>query len=52
MEAITIKRPEDTQRGPEFDKLPTERYLDIIVEGCRHYGVKKDWINKIRNLDK
>jgi hypothetical protein len=52
MEALVIKRPNDVQRGPQLDSLPTERYLDIIVEGCRHYGVRKDWINYIRGMDK
>ncbi|CAF1487857.1 unnamed protein product [Adineta steineri] len=30
------------------DNHPSERYLDIIVKGCEHYGVRSDYINRLR----
>ncbi|CAF1160263.1 unnamed protein product [Adineta steineri] len=36
----------DITQAPEG--LPTERYLDIIVKGCEHYGVRPDYINRLR----
>ena len=32
------------------EKLPTERYLDVIVEGCRHHGVADHHISYLRSL--
>ncbi|UJR18244.1 hypothetical protein I4U23_005146 [Adineta vaga] len=31
-----------------LDNLPSERYLDIIVKGCEHYGVRSEYINRLR----
>ena len=28
--------------------LPTERYLDIIVKGCEHFGVDSSYINRLK----
>ncbi|CAF0822787.1 unnamed protein product [Adineta steineri] len=30
------------------DNLPSERYLDIIVKGCEYYGVRPDYIKRLR----
>jgi hypothetical protein len=27
---------------------PGERYLDIIMRGCVHYGVKQEWIDYLK----
>ncbi len=32
-------RPNVKDRNSEIDKPPTERYLDIISQGCSYYGV-------------
>lgn len=33
------------------DKPPTERYITIIIEGCEHYGVKREYIDWLKSLD-
>ncbi len=30
---------------------PGERYIDIIVRGCEHYGVKKEWIDHLKTVE-
>lgn len=32
------------------DKPPTERYIDIIVEGCQKFGVKQSHIDYLKSL--
>jgi len=34
------------------DKPPTERYVDIMIEGATMFGVNPDYINKLKNMDK
>lgn len=34
------------------DKPPTERYLDIMIEGCEHFGVKPEYIQWLRDHEK
>lgn len=36
---------EDEERSKS---LPTERYLDIIVKGCEHFGVDSSYIDRLR----
>jgi gamma-glutamylcyclotransferase (GGCT)/AIG2-like uncharacterized protein YtfP len=38
-------------RGPQFDKPPTERYLDIITRGCKLWGVKQSHIDYLWSLE-
>lgn len=45
-------RPLDVHRGPDIDKNPTERYLDIIASGCEHHGVLQQHVDFLRSLDK
>merc|ERR1712146_758165 len=33
------------------DKPPTERYITIIIEGCEHYGVKREYIDWLKSLE-
>jgi len=33
--------------SPE-DNLPQQRYIDIILEGCVHYGVSQDYMAKLK----
>jgi hypothetical protein len=37
---VTVYTRKNVKRGPDVDKPPTERYLDIITAGCKYYGVK------------
>lgn len=39
----------DAERSPEIDFPPSERYLDIIKEGCRSFGVKDEYIRFLDN---
>ena len=52
IEAFVYLRPSDVKRGPEIDKPPTERYLEVMVDGARYNRLPKDYINYLRNLDK
>jgi hypothetical protein len=29
--------------------IPSERYLDIIVKGCEHFGVRSSYINRLKH---
>jgi len=31
------------------DQPPLERYLDIMIDGCHHFGVSEEYINFLRN---
>ena len=31
------------------DQPPLERYLDIMIDGCRHFGVSEEYIDFLRN---
>jgi hypothetical protein len=37
--------------GKTEDKPPTERYITIIIEGCEHYGVKKEYVDWLKSLE-
>lgn len=39
IDVVVYKRDADTQRGTDVDSDPNERYLDIIIEGCRLHKV-------------
>lgn len=39
----------NVERGPQIDKPPTERYLEIIKEGCIQKGVKQEYIDFLNN---
>ena len=34
------------------DKPPSERYLQIMSEGAKHYGVSPDYVSWLQNHDK
>ena len=34
------------------DKPPTERYIDIMIEGATQHGVKPEYIEVLKNLEK
>jgi hypothetical protein len=36
--------------GPQVDALPGERYIDIICRGCRHFGVKEEYVTKLAQV--
>ena len=40
VDATVYTRPNAKTRGADVDKPPTERYIDIIVRGAVHFGVK------------
>ena len=42
-------RPVDKERGHHKDKKPTQRYKEIITEGCEHFGVKQSYIDWLKN---
>ncbi len=33
----------------EVDKPPTQRYVDLLIAGAKHWGVEADYIQKIQN---
>merc|ERR1712147_393732 len=35
----TVYTRENKERNADIDKHPTERYIDIIVAGCKEFGV-------------
>lgn len=35
---------ENATRNSDIDKDPDQRFLDIMIEGAQHYGVKQDFI--------
>ena len=35
---------ESVERGPDVDMPPHERYIDIMVRGARHHGIKEEYI--------
>lgn len=34
--------------APSEDNLPQQRYIEIILEGCAHYGVAEEYMAKLR----
>lgn len=53
-ETITVyvyTRPEITDRNPTIDFPPSERYIQIMVDGCRHYGVAESHIHYLEQHD-
>ena len=40
IDATVYTRPNVQARGSDVDKPPTERYIDIMVRGATHFGVK------------
>jgi hypothetical protein len=41
IEAFVYLRPANVKRGPDVDKPPTERYLEVMVEGARFNRLPK-----------
>ena len=39
VEATVYTRPIDIERNKEVDFPPSQRYIDIITEGCSYWGV-------------
>lgn len=40
IESSVYTRPNAKERGVQVDKPPTERYIDIMIRGAKHFGVK------------
>ena len=34
-------------RDRSKDKPPTARYIDVMIEGAKHFGVSKEYIEKL-----
>ena len=49
---VTVYTRPNATRGPDIDKPPTERYLDIMMQGAKHFGVKEEYIEFLRNHEK
>jgi len=45
--ATVYCRDPSKERGPHIDKNPSQRYLEIIAEGCKHFGVVQSYIDFI-----
>lgn len=41
----TVYTREGVQRGPDVDKAPTQRYLEIMAAGANHFGVDPKYID-------
>jgi hypothetical protein len=44
-------RPEGVPRGPDVDKPPSERYLQIIIAGAKHHGVDPSYIDYLEKVE-
>jgi hypothetical protein len=51
VEAYVYLRKEGTVRNKDVDKPPTERYIEILVEGARFHRLPKEHINYLRALE-
>ena len=49
---VTVYSSPPANSDPAGDKPPTERYVDIMIEGATMFGVKEEYINKLKNMDK
>ena len=41
----------NNQGKERVDKPPAERYIDIITAGCKHFGVKQEYIDHLRSIE-
>jgi len=41
-----------SQHSSDDDAQPTERYIEIMTDGCRHYGVDQKYIEFLENHEK
>ena len=48
-DAVVYVRKDNTP-GPN-DKPPTQRYIEIMVEGCKHFGIKQSYIDWLEGLE-
>lgn len=48
---VYCRHGNDIKRGPDFDHLPSERYLQILVEGAEHHGVDADYVSYLKSHD-
>lgn len=52
VEVNVYSRPNSTkERDSSVDNPPQQRYIEIMVEGCEYYGVKKEYIDFLKNHD-
>ena len=50
LSSLDINKPNPPAAKPVIKhELPTERYLDIIAQGCASYGVCQEWVQFVRN---
>ena len=49
---VTVYTRKNKERGPNVDKPPTERYIDIITIGCKFWGVAQSHIDFLDGLEK
>lgn len=48
-DVIHYIRPEGEERNSDVDGPPDARFLDIMIEGCKHYNVNADFIKWLEN---
>ena len=51
--ATVYTRAPDAERSDQLDKPPSERYVEIMLEGCRHHGVDqshRDWLSSQESI--
>jgi hypothetical protein len=46
--AVAYKFKTDRVKEMKTNNPPSERYLDIIIRGCEHYGVKQSWVDFLK----
>lgn len=52
LEAVTVYcRDPNVERGPHVDRPPSGRYLQIMVDGARHYGVDAAYIETLQKQE-
>jgi hypothetical protein len=49
IDAFVYSRSADIERNSKIDKPPAERYLDIMIRGANYYGVKRSYIEFLKN---
>ena len=45
----TVYARDNVERGKDIDKPPSQRYLEIMMAGAKHFGVNADYIKFLEN---
>jgi hypothetical protein len=48
IECHVYTRSSDEERGPHLDKLPRQRYIEIMISGAEHYQLDAEYIEFLK----